>query len=311
MNILVLINSIIDEKNLYKKFEEKFNDGNKYFVISFEESIEAFQNNNFKKYYYTDFTSINDIIIYSDSKYLKIDSDIFNLYKNLFQKFYNKIKEYFFGFIIIGISEINKFDDSNCIENKLKVIEATQKENYDILPFDLIKYVDFEKRNLKIKISEEIKNHFEILEKYRYFIFTSNKDLKLEIFIKNDEKIPNFAFYIEDINELFLYQAIFKNKIILYLNNDDEIVLHNNIPMDSNTLYQIESIHNILKPDGISANNMFNHKINNFVFDFNSIDFSKIHTNSLYTDIRNNMINCKTQTFIFSLNEEQEENGKI
>ena len=98
--------------------------------------------------------------------------------------------------MIDNIAEINKFGNKDCISEKIRVINQIRSEEFEILPCDCIKYVDIDKENLKIELTDEIKNYFEILEKFDYFIFTSNKDLKIEKYKTEDVKVPNFIFYI-------------------------------------------------------------------------------------------------------------------
>lgn len=314
MNILVLINSLINKEETFKSFEEYFNDGNNYFVYSFEELLPDFQNLNFKNLKMADLIKIEQIKIISDSKYLKINSKNFELGKFIFEKFSNEIISAFYGYMIDNIAEINKFTEKDCISKKIEVIEQIRSDEFKILPFDYIKYVDIDKENLKIEITDEIKNHFEILEKFDYFIFTSNKDLKIEKYKTEEIKIPNFIFYINNLYNLADYIKYFKNKKILYLNQNDKLLFYSDILFEKNTFYQIEQIekHGI---GAISAENCFNHILCNFVFSSNSIsDLSKFHYESLYNDIRINNFNCKTQTCIgslMSIPKEQEEDGKI
>ena len=163
-----------------------------------------------------------------------------------------------------------------------------------------------------------------ILEKFDYFIFTSNKDLKIEKYKTEDVKIPNFIFYINDLSSLAEYIKYFKNKKILYLNQNDKLLFYSGVPFSPNTFYQIEQISSF-GIGSISVNNSFNHELSNFVFSSSSIsesDLSKFHYESLYNDIRINNFSCKAQTFIGSLmvlpeerepekEQEQEEDGKI
>lgn len=314
MNILVLINALINKEKTFENFEEHFNDGNNYFVYSFEEHLSDFQNFNFKNLKMADLIKIEKIKIISDSKYLKINSKNFELGKFIFEKFYDEIISAFYGYMIDNIAEINKFTEKECISKKIKVIEQIRSDEFEILPFDCVKYVDINKENLKIEITDEIKNHFEILEKFDYFIFTSNKDLKIEKYKTEEIKIPNFIFYINNLYNLDDYIKYFKNKKILYLNQNDKLLFYSDIPFEPNTFYQIEQIENY-GIGTISVENCFNHTLCNLVFSSNSIsDLSNFHYESLYNDIRINKYNCKTQTCIGSLMstpKEQEENGKI
>ncbi len=109
MNILVLINSLINKEETFKSFEEHFNDGNNYFIYSFEEVLPDFQNFNFKNLKMADLIKIEQIKIISDSKYLKINSKNFELGKFIFEKFSNEIISAFYGYMIDNIAEINKF----------------------------------------------------------------------------------------------------------------------------------------------------------------------------------------------------------
>ena len=324
MNTLILINALINKEETFKSFEEYFNDGNNYFVYSFEESLPDFQNFNFRNFKMANLIKIENIKIISDSKYLKINSKNFESGKFVFEKFSDEIMPAFYGYMIDNIAEINKFNNKDCISEKIRVINQIRSEEFEILPCDCIKYVDIDKENLKIELTDEIKNHFEILEKFDYFIFTSNKDLKIEKYKTEDVKVPNFIFYINDLSSLAEYIKYFKNKNILYLNQNEKLLFYSGVPYASNTFYQIEQISSF-GIGSISVNNSFNHKLSNFVFSSSSIsesDLSKFHYESLYNDIRINNFSCKAQTFIGSLmvlpeelepeqEQEQEEDGKI
>ena len=91
MNTLVLINALINKEETFKSFEEYFNDGNNYFVYSFEESLPDFQNFNFRNFKMANLIKIENIKIISDSKYLKINSKNFELGKFVFEKFFHQI----------------------------------------------------------------------------------------------------------------------------------------------------------------------------------------------------------------------------
>lgn len=318
MNILVLINSLINKEETFKSFEKYFNDGNNYFVYSLEEALPDFQNFNFKNFKMADLIKIEQIKIISDSKYLRINSKIFDLGRHIFDKFYDEIIPVFYGYMIDNIAEVNKFTEKECISKKIKVIEQIRSDEFEILPFDYIKYVDINKENLKIEITEEIENYREILDKFNYFIFTSNKDLKIEKFTNGDIKIPNFIFFINDLSNLADYIKYFRNKKILYLNQDDYLLFFNErLPLEKNSFYQIELTEK-LGIGCVSFDNVFNPAIGNFIFSSEiNFDLSKFHCESLYNDIRTNNCGCKAQTCIGSLKKgpkppkEQEEDGKI
>ena len=115
MNILVLINALINKEKTFENFEEYFNDGNNYFVYSFEEHISDFQNFNFKNLKMADLIKVEQIKIISDSKYLKINSKNFELGKYIFEKFSDEIILAFYCYMIDNIVEIYKFNEKDFI----------------------------------------------------------------------------------------------------------------------------------------------------------------------------------------------------
>ena len=107
MNTLILINALINKEETFKSFEEYFNDGNNYFVYSFEESLPDFQNFNFRNFKMSNLIKMENIKIISDSKYLKINSKNFESGKFVFEKFSDEIMPAFYGYMIDNIAEIN------------------------------------------------------------------------------------------------------------------------------------------------------------------------------------------------------------
>ena len=67
MNTLILINALINKEETFKSFEEYFNDGNNYFVYSFEESLPDFQNFNFRNFKMSNLIKMENIKVISDS----------------------------------------------------------------------------------------------------------------------------------------------------------------------------------------------------------------------------------------------------
>lgn len=302
MDIAILINSILDNQSIQEFLNKKFDDGNNYYLFSLENNIENFKEKNVKTIEALDFQKIEKLEVFTESKYLKVNIEYFQNYKFIFEKFFNDIKDQFYGYMIIGCAQIYKFKNKNSVNDTIHLINNYTREDFYKYTLDL-KYLPFIDKNIpiKFKIDESIKEYDSILKKYNFFIFTSNKDLKCKFFVERGLEIPNFYFYIKDISELENYKEIFKDKVILYLNSNDIINIGLELPKDENFIYRIER-YNTARLFDSAYEPKYDNDIDNFlVYTDNGVNFLNLHTNSIYTDLQKENIILMPQTYIFSL----------
>ena len=161
MNTLILINALINKEETFKSFEEYFNDGNNYFVYSFEESLPDFQNFNFRNFKMANLIKMENIKIISDSKYLKINSKNFESGKFVFEKFSDEIMPAFYGYMIdntVVVALLSLL--GTLIGSFTGIITANKLTNYRLSQLE--KKVD--KHNHVIERMYELEKHEEITE---------------------------------------------------------------------------------------------------------------------------------------------------